>query len=67
MKCLLTDSCEDYNNGMSITEISQKYHIGENTIRRYLKQGNKVNLCSYIPQIGGYREKKRGTTVKKLI
>lgn len=64
---LLTDSCEDYNNGMSIAEISQKYHISENTIRRYLKQGNKVNLCSYIPQIGGYREKKRGTTIKKFI
>lgn len=41
--------CQQYNNGVSIKDLSKKYHKDENTIVRYLHKGNTVGYCNYNP------------------
>lgn len=49
MNSLIKHVCYDWNNNDEITlsELSQKYHIHKSTIRKYLKIGNKLNWCKF--------------------
>lgn len=44
-------SCNMWNNGFKIKEIAQKLKLNRTTIRRYLKQGSKNNLCNYNSEV----------------
>lgn len=39
-----------WNNGMGVTEISNKLHISDTTIKKYLSNLSKLKLCYYNPQ-----------------
>ena len=42
-------ACDFWNNGSSISKISDVMKLGYNTIQGYLKRGNNLNLCTYDP------------------
>lgn len=45
--------CDEYNQGNTyIRGIADKYNISVGTVRRYLKTGAKLGLCSYDPSNG---------------
>ena len=43
----ISETCELYKSGNSVETISSMLKLNTNTIRRYLKTGNKYNLCEY--------------------
>lgn len=48
---LIKISCELWNQGNSIEEISNLLNLSsKTTIRKYLKQGSKINWCNYDPE-----------------
>ena len=47
-KSYLKLCCDEYNNGNThIASIAKKYHISTSSVRRYLKIGVELNMCSY--------------------
>lgn len=42
--------CNDKNNGLSIKEISEKYGLSVDSIRRKIKIGAELGKCSYNPE-----------------
>lgn len=47
LESLLIKSCNLWNDGLSIREISCKIDIAPSTVRDYLKSGNRFKLCDY--------------------
>ena len=44
----LIDICNSYNtNNYTIRKLSELFHLTPITIRKYLRAGNKLNICSY--------------------
>lgn len=43
----LIESCEMWNDGIAIKDISLKLGINRNTVSKYLQTGNNLNLCIY--------------------
>lgn len=43
--------CNDWNNYISVKELSKKYHLCTRTIQNYLRKGNKLNWCIYNKHI----------------
>lgn len=58
-------TCDLWNNGKSIPEIADELKVARNTIREYLKECSKYNLCNYDPKIA--REKSKERCSKKVI
>lgn len=46
-KSFVKIACDLYNEKLSIFEISNKLKLSKQTIRKYLKQGFKIDLCDY--------------------
>lgn len=47
---LVVQISKDYNdNDLSVIQLTQKYKIGETTVRTYLNSGTKMGICTYIP------------------
>lgn len=44
------DICNDKNNGLTIKQISEKYHVSMDLIRRRIKLGKKLGKCDYNPE-----------------
>ena len=44
---IIKDICIEYNNGLTITELSKKYKKHIDTIRKYLDHGTTIGLCEY--------------------
>lgn len=64
-KSLVIQVCKDYeNNKISIPILCKKYYLSETTIRRYLKIGTKIKICSYIPNRDG---KKKSNLVAVIV
>lgn len=50
---LVLEVCEYWNKGNFTTgDLVKYFNICDTTVRKYLKQGNNLGLCSYIPKIG---------------
>lgn len=47
MKNLSVDIWSDFNNGIKVAELSQKYNVSKNKIRRILHVGTELNKCRY--------------------
>lgn len=47
---IFEDICNDKNNGLTIKEISEKYGISTDTVRRKVKCGKKLGKCDYDPK-----------------
>lgn len=50
----MKEACDLWNDNYNVLEISNKLKLSDSTIRRYLNNGNKLNLCCYngIENIG---------------
>lgn len=48
-KSLMVEVCNFYKDGNRIVDAINKFKLSESTITRYLKDGNKIGLCEYIP------------------
>nr|DAR13971.1 MAG TPA: restriction enzyme [Caudoviricetes sp.] len=64
-KCLMNSSksmvcvcAEYYNSGMSTSEISQKINYSKQSVLTWLKIGNELNLCNWIPSKGFLKDNK---------
>lgn len=53
-KNILKDICMYFSehNTLSVDELSKKYKLSQNTIRKYLKIGTKIGWCTYNSHIG---------------
>ena len=51
-KSLHIEAAKQYDNGVSIREISNNLNVSYNTIYEWLKRLSKEGLCSYTPVIG---------------
>lgn len=56
---LVKESCELWNQGMSLGEISQKIKFGKVTVRKYLKIGTAIGLCKYNDSVSYDRGKRK--------
>ena len=45
MKSLAIESCKCFQSGLSIDDISDKFHISIKTVKRYLDKGYKLGIC----------------------
>lgn len=61
----IKDVCVDWNNDMSIIELSKKYHVCVATIQKYLRKGNNLNLCIYDKHIN--MKNSANNNIKKVI
>ena len=50
-KNLLLEACDLYNKNYSITKIAESLNLCTETISTYLKIGNKISKCNYIPRV----------------
>lgn len=50
-KSLCNEICILFKNGYSVTNLSEKYLISKNSIRRMLHVGNEIGLCHYDGKI----------------
>lgn len=48
---LVKEVCNLWNDGLNIKQIVSKLKLGRTTVTRYLKQGSKLNWCSYDPKV----------------
>lgn len=55
---IVKEICEDWNNGLGVLELSEKYNFSKTTIASYLRYGNENNLCNYSVS----ESKRRGST-----
>ena len=62
---IVKEICDDYENGIGITLLIEKYDRCHNTIVSYLKRGAKFGWCSYDPIVS--KQQGNGKTVKKMI
>mgnify|MGYP000059751476 CR=1 FL=1 len=46
-KNLCKEICELFEMGFSVTNLSEKYKLSNNSIRRMLHTGNQIGLCNY--------------------
>ena len=46
---LVHDVVENYNLGYTLSEIATKFNISVETVRRYIKRGEEIGLCKYLP------------------
>lgn len=49
---------KDYDNGLSIKQLVEKYSYSRNTITAKLKNGNKIGICSYTLEVSTQRNNK---------
>ena len=47
IKSMAKEVCLDYKNGITITELAEKYKRDKCTIMKYLDYGTEIGLCSY--------------------
>lgn len=47
LSSIIVNVCNDYNLGLSISDLVDKYKVSNGTINRYLHEGNYANICSY--------------------
>ena len=45
MKSLAIESCKCFQSGLSIDDISDKFHLSTKTVKRYLDKGYKLGMC----------------------
>lgn len=50
LSSLVKESCELWQLNFGVNDISNKLSLDKSTVRRYLKQGNKIGLCDYDPK-----------------
>ena len=56
---LVKETCDLWNQGMSMGEISQKIKYGKATVRKYLKLGTVIGLCEYDNSVSYDRGKRQ--------
>lgn len=52
---LVYKACDLYNSGLSSGEISEQLQMNLSTVISYLRKGNKIGICNYIP----YKHKRK--------
>lgn len=56
---LVEETCDLWNQGLSMREIGQKIKFGKATVRKYLKIGTNVGLCNYDDSVAYERGRKK--------
>lgn len=57
-KSIVIQASEDYNSGMSMPELDEKYKVTRGSMINYLKRGHDLGICDYTPEHSRQRSDK---------